>query len=50
MSESNDLANLKIENLNEDYLDLKKAFKEMEDNIKEGKKEMKNLEVLEMDF
>jgi hypothetical protein len=31
MSESNDLANLKIENLNDDYQDLKKLFKEMEE-------------------
>jgi hypothetical protein len=31
MSESNDLSNLKIENLNEDYQDLKKLFKEMEE-------------------
>ena len=31
MSESNDLANLKIENLNEDYQDLKKALKKLEE-------------------
>jgi hypothetical protein len=29
MSESNDLANLKIENLNEDYQDLKTALKKL---------------------
>jgi hypothetical protein len=31
MSESNDLANLKIENLNEDYQDLKTALKKLEE-------------------
>ena len=31
MSESNDLDNLKIENLNEDYQDLKKALKKLEE-------------------
>lgn len=50
MSESNDLTNLKIENLNEECQDLKKMIKELEENEKNTKKEIKNLEVLEMDF
>ena len=50
MKEIDDITNLKIENLNEDCLDLKKMIRELENRHKETSAEMKKIEVLEADF